>query len=146
MNELVLLAEKEDKPFALEFSRYISTWFPLARAVVRDYSHPEGGGRGNLVFAKIFFPLPDYYTLLRVIRVEENKVFVLSKGREDHREAVRALGLEGVIYSWDHPGFDTVFYSLPLKPQHPGDTDLLAEELLKQYACDFEQLKQSTRK
>ena len=135
MNELVVLAEKGDEPFALEFSGYISKWFPQAHAIVRDYSHPEGGGRGNLVFAKLFFPKPDYYTLLGVIRAEGNEVFILSRGLDGHRQAIQELGLEGVISCWRPYGFYA--HDVPSKPQHQSNTPLSAAELLKQYVHGF---------
>ena len=144
-NELVLLSEKEDQGFLEEFSRFLLHHFPLVNPVIRDYSHPEGGGRGNLVFAKIYFPKPDYYTLLGVLRAEGNEVFILSGGLDDHQSVIQELGLEGVIFRWGQYGF----YSAPRDPQKAGSSLFdgvfaFAPNLLKQYSRDYKGLEQST--
>ena len=115
--ELVVLSEKEDQGFLQEFSRFLLHYFPLVNPVIRDYSHPEGGGSGNLVLAKIYFPRSDYYTLLGVLRAEDNKVFILSRGLDDHEPVVQELGLEGVIFKWSSYGF----YSIPSKPNKSSE-------------------------
>lgn len=142
MNKLVVLADDEEMPFALEFSHYLSRWFPQAHPIVRDYSHPGGGGRGNLVFAKIFFPREDYYSRLKLIRAEGNDVFILSKGLDDHWPAIQGLGLEGAIARYGTQGFYA--HNFSSQPQHPSSMPMSAAKLLQQYApVGFEQLKQS---
>lgn len=138
MNELVVLADDKERPFASEFSGYLSKWFPQAHAVVRNYSHPEGGGSGNLVFAKIFFPKTDFYTLLGVIRAEGNRVFILSRGGDDHRQPIKELGLEGSIHSSGPNGF--YVDDFPSRHQYPSSIPLSAAELLQRYALGFNQL------
>ena len=146
-NELVLLSEPEDQEFLDKFSQFLSHQFPLANVRTRDYSHPEGGGSGNLVFAKIYFPRSDYYTLLGVLRAEGNKVFILANSLIDgHEPVVQELGLEGVIFNWSSYGF----YSIPSEPnkssgflfdgRHVSVPNLLRQ---KQYVSYCEVSKQS---
>ena len=95
----------------------------------RDYSIPEGGGKGNVVFAEVFTPIPYYDTLLKVIKSEGNQVFILSAGLGSNQDDIRNLGIEGVIYSLLNFGPDYLAGFL----RH-GDVQPAAE-LLKDYVA-----------
>ena len=130
---LVLLSEKEDQEFLQDFSCFILHYFPLANLEIRDYSHQEGGGSGNLVFAKIFFPKSDYYTLLGVLRAEGNKVFILSRGLDDHLPVIQGLGLEGVICGSVRGYFEKFRHFEGFRYDKVSNGLMSAAELLKQY-------------
>ncbi len=83
------------------------------------------GGRGNLVFAQRYTPIPDYETILRVISAEGNQAFILSEGLGNNRQDVRDLGIAGVIFRLDKRDFEGFTWLGGIKPAAKLLSDIL---------------------
>ena len=95
---LVILSEAPDGKLPLRLEGYLKAHFQGVNVERRDYSSSAGGGNGNVVFAEVFTPIPDYDTLLKVSKSEGNQVFIFSYGIGNNQNDIRNLGIEGIIY------------------------------------------------
>lgn len=104
MTNAIIISQNPHALFPVEFGNYLTNHFADWQVERRSYYHPEGAGKGNLVFAEEFSPIGDYEVFLQVIKAEGNRVFILSRGldnRRNTRDYVRGGGIDGIIYKDD---------------------------------------------
>lgn len=97
--DFVILSEAPNGELPRRLEDYIGRHFPEVKVERRDYHYPGGSVKGNIVAAEVFLPIPDYETVLRVIRAEDNRVFILSEGISNNQDGIKKFGIEGVIYA-----------------------------------------------
>ena len=56
---LVILSEAPDGELPRKLEGYLKANFRGVNVERRNYSRPAGGGKGNVVFAQVFTPIPD---------------------------------------------------------------------------------------